>query len=37
MATIEKRERKKGVVYQVDVRVAGYPRQKKSFQALDRR
>lgn len=34
MATIEKRERKKGVVYQVDVRVAGYPRQKKSFKRL---
>ncbi len=34
MATIEKRERKKGVVYQVDVRVAGYPRQKKTFKRL---
>jgi len=34
MATIEKRERKKGVVYHVDVRVAGFPRQKKSFKRL---
>lgn len=34
MATIERRERKKGVVYQVDVRVAGYPRQKKTFKRL---
>ena len=34
MATIEKRERKKGVVYQVDIRVAGFPRQKKTFKRL---
>ena len=34
MATIQRRERKKGVVYQVDVRVAGFPRQKKTFKRL---
>lgn len=34
MATIEKRERQKGSVYQVDIRIAGYPRQKKTFKRL---
>lgn len=34
MATIEKRERQKGTVYQVDIRIAGYPRQKKTFKRL---
>lgn len=34
MATIEKRERKTGTVYLVDIRIAGYPRQKKSFRRL---
>lgn len=34
MATIEKRERQKGIVYQVDIRVSGYPRQKKTFRRL---
>ncbi len=34
MATIEKRERQKGVVYLVDIRVSGYPRQKKTFRRL---
>ena len=34
MATIERRERKAGTVYQVDIRIAGYPRQKKTFRRL---
>ena len=34
MATIEKRERKGGTVYMVDIRIAGLPRQKKTFQRL---
>jgi len=34
MATIEKRERKGGTVYMVDIRIAGVPRQKKTFQRL---
>lgn len=34
MATIEKRERKSGTVYLVDIRIAGFPRQKKTFQRL---
>jgi len=34
MATIEKRERQKGTVYQVDIRVSGYLRQKKTFRRL---
>jgi len=34
MATIEKRERKGGTVYMVDIRIAGMPRQKKTFQRL---
>lgn len=34
MATIEKRERQKGTVYQVDIRITGYPRQKKTFKRL---
>lgn len=34
MATIEKRERKGGTVYLVDIRIAGVPRQKKTFQRL---
>lgn len=34
MATIEKRERKSGTVYLVDIRIAAFPRQKKTFQRL---
>lgn len=34
MATIEKRERKSGTVYMADVRVRGFPRQKKTFKRL---
>lgn len=34
MATIEKRERKSGVVYMADVRIHGFPRQKKTFKRL---
>lgn len=34
MATIEKRERKTGTVYQADVRIRGFPRQKKTFKRL---
>ena len=34
MATIEKRERKSGIVYLADVRIRGYPRQKKTFKRL---
>jgi len=34
MATIEKRERKTGTVYQADVRIHGFPRQKKTFKRL---
>ncbi len=34
MATIEKRERKGSTVYMVDIRIAGFPRQKKTFQRL---
>lgn len=34
MATIEKRERKSGIVYAVDIRIAGFPRQKKTFRRL---
>ncbi|VVT28108.1 conserved hypothetical protein [Hoeflea sp. EC-HK425] len=34
VATIEKRERKDGTVYLVDIRLAGYPRQKKTFRRL---
>lgn len=34
MATIEKRERKSGTVYQADVRIRGFPRQKKTFRRL---
>lgn len=34
MATIEKRERKAGIVYLADVRIRGYPRQKKTFKRL---
>lgn len=34
MATIEKRERKTGTVYLADVRIHGFPRQKKTFKRL---
>ena len=34
MATIEKRDRKGRTVYMVDIRIAGFPRQKKTFQRL---
>ncbi len=34
MATIERRERKSGVVYLADVRIHGFPRQKKTFKRL---
>lgn len=34
MATIERRERKGRTVYMVDIRIAGVPRQKKTFQRL---
>lgn len=34
MATIEKRERKSGTVYLADVRISGFPRQKKTFKRL---
>lgn len=34
MATIERRERKTGTVYLADVRIRGYPRQKKTFKRL---
>lgn len=34
MATIERRERKTGVVYLADVRIRGFPRQKKTFRRL---
>lgn len=34
MATIERRERKSGVVYLADVRIQGFPRQKKTFKRL---
>ncbi len=34
MATISKRERKSGSVYLADVRIRGYPRQKKTFKRL---
>jgi len=34
MATIEKRERKTGTVYMADVRIRGFPRQKKTFKRL---
>jgi len=34
MATIEKRERKNRTVYLADVRIKGFPRQKKTFKRL---
>jgi len=34
MATIEKRERSSGTVYMADVRIKGFPRQKKTFKRL---
>lgn len=34
MASIEKRERQGGTVYLVDVRIHGFPRQKKTFKRL---
>lgn len=34
MATIVKRERKSGTVYLADVRIHGFPRQKKTFKRL---
>lgn len=34
MATIEKRERASGTVYMADVRIKGFPRQKKTFKRL---
>lgn len=34
MATIERRERKSGTVYLADVRIRGFPRQKKTFKRL---
>lgn len=34
MATIEKRERKNGTVYLVDIRIRGFPRQKRTFSRL---
>ena len=34
MARIEKRERKTGTVYLADVRIRGYPRQRKAFKRL---
>ncbi len=34
MATIERRERQSGVVYLADVRIRGFPRQKKTFKRL---
>lgn len=34
MATIERRERKNGVVYLADIRIQGFPRQKKTFKRL---
>jgi len=34
MATIEKRERSFGTVYMADVRIKGFPRQKKTFKRL---
>jgi integrase len=34
VATIEKRERKAGTVYQADVRIRGFPRQKRTFKRL---
>jgi len=34
MATIERRERQSGTVYLADVRIRGFPRQKKTFKRL---
>lgn len=34
MATIVKRERQGGTVYLVDIRIHGFPRQKKTFKRL---
>ena len=34
MANIQKRERKSGTVYLADVRIHGFPRQKKTFKRL---
>jgi hypothetical protein len=34
MANIQKRERKSGPVYLADVRIHGFPRQKKTFKRL---